>query len=313
MTNQNQRKSFIIHKDSLDILDQLNDEQAGRLFKAISCYQKTGNFEHLDQFTKIILTPFISQFKRDEEKHSISIIQGKIGNLKKYHPEIYLKVINEEIALDEAESLAYPDRKLSLRPPITPDQVGSLSVSVSVSDSVSVSNSKNDIISSVFRSDLIKGEIFPLAKQKENSALGTEEERKKKSGAQRKKKEFTPPTLEEVKAYCAERKNSIDAKYFFDLYSVANWEDTKGNQIKNWKQKIITWESRQGAKQEQTLANRINQICGADLISSTKETETEIKVFCKSPTAKSKLFDLNEEARNKIKALFGNKKFEFLC
>jgi hypothetical protein len=188
------------------------------------------------------------------------------------------------------------------------DTIGQIAnVAVSVSDSVS-NEVKED---SLNQYNQAKSNI--PAEQKEIPTLEIEEERKKKSGAQRKKKEFIPPTFEEVKAYCAERKNNIDAKYFFDFYSVANWTDTQGNQMKNWKQKVITWELRQGGKQEQTLATQINQICGSDLISSTKETETEIKVFCKSPTAKSKLFDLNEETRNKIKALFGNKKFEFLC
>ena len=58
-------------------------------------------------------------------------------------------------------------------------------------------------------------------------------------------KEFIPPTLEEVKAYCFERKNNIDPQKFFDIFSVADWHDTKGNKIKNWKQKIITWEGRE--------------------------------------------------------------------
>ena len=41
MTHQiNNRKSFIIHKDSIEILDKLTDEQAGKLFKAIKFYQK---------------------------------------------------------------------------------------------------------------------------------------------------------------------------------------------------------------------------------------------------------------------------------
>ena len=34
------RKSFIIHKDSLSVLDDLTDEQAGKLFKAIKAYQE---------------------------------------------------------------------------------------------------------------------------------------------------------------------------------------------------------------------------------------------------------------------------------
>ena len=55
---------------------------------------------------------------------------------------------------------------------------------------------------------------------------------------------FCPPTLEEVKKYCIERGNDIDPKRFFDYYNESNWVDGKGDPVKNWKQKLITWEGR---------------------------------------------------------------------
>lgn len=59
----------------------------------------------------------------------------------------------------------------------------------------------------------------------------------------KKKKEFTPPTLEEVEAYCKERKNNVDAKRFIDYYSVDDWKDKNGKPVRNWKQKMISvWE-----------------------------------------------------------------------
>ena len=82
MTNLTNRKSFIIHTDSLDILDQLTDEQAGKLFKAISCYQKTGEINQVDQLVKIAITPFINQFKRDEEKY-LNIVERNKTNISK--------------------------------------------------------------------------------------------------------------------------------------------------------------------------------------------------------------------------------------
>lgn len=141
-----------------------------------------------------------------------------------------------------------------------------------------------------------------------------EKETKKKSSAKRKNKEFIPPSLEEVLAYCEQRKNSIDAKYFFDFYSIADWQDTLGNKIKNWKQKIITWESKNKNTQvSDNLTLQINKICGSELISATKESSDEIKIICKSPIARSKIYELSEENKNKIKALFNNKKFQFIC
>lgn len=58
-------------------------------------------------------------------------------------------------------------------------------------------------------------------------------------------KKFKAPTLEEIQEYCKQRNNNIDVKKFFDYYEVGDWKDSKGNKIKNWKQKIITWEKHQ--------------------------------------------------------------------
>lgn len=62
-------KSFIIHIDSLEILESLNNEQAGKLFKAIKQYQEDQTIIEEDQLIKVALSPFISQFKRDKEKY----------------------------------------------------------------------------------------------------------------------------------------------------------------------------------------------------------------------------------------------------
>lgn len=56
------------------------------------------------------------------------------------------------------------------------------------------------------------------------------------------KERFKKPTLEEVEAYCKERGNKVNPKKFYDFYETGNWKDSKGNQVKNWKQKVITWE-----------------------------------------------------------------------
>ena len=57
------------------------------------------------------------------------------------------------------------------------------------------------------------------------------------------KDSFVPPTLEEIKEYCLQRRNNVDAKRFYDYYNEGDWKDKNGNQIKNWKQKMIAnWE-----------------------------------------------------------------------
>lgn len=62
------RKSFIIHNDSLNILDELTNDQAGMLFKAIKDYQ-LGRELSLDILTKVAFSPFRNQFERDAVKY----------------------------------------------------------------------------------------------------------------------------------------------------------------------------------------------------------------------------------------------------
>lgn len=56
-------------------------------------------------------------------------------------------------------------------------------------------------------------------------------------------KRFTPPSLDEVKAYCRERGNGIDPQTFIDFYASKGWK--VGNQpMKDWKACVRTWEQR---------------------------------------------------------------------
>jgi predicted phage replisome organizer len=65
-------------------------------------------------------------------------------------------------------------------------------------------------------------------------------EREKKKTAKR----FTPPTVAEVRAYCQERQNNVDAERFVDYYTSNGWKVGK-NAMKDWKAAVRTWE-RQG-------------------------------------------------------------------
>ena len=61
---------------------------------------------------------------------------------------------------------------------------------------------------------------------------------------------FVPPTREEVRAYCRERNSSVDADRFFDYFEAGNWIDAKGQPVKSWKQKLLTWENKGGDRRE---------------------------------------------------------------
>lgn len=57
------------------------------------------------------------------------------------------------------------------------------------------------------------------------------------------KERFKKPTLEEVREYCKERNNKVDAEKFIDFYESKGWMVGK-NKMKDWKACVRTWESR---------------------------------------------------------------------
>lgn len=82
----------------------------------------------------------------------------------------------------------------------------------------------------------------------------TEEERRKKNKKEDKEKDiadkpqrspkFIKPSLEDIKAYCIERNNGIDAELFFNHYESNGWMVGK-NPMKDWKASVHTWEKKQ--------------------------------------------------------------------
>ena len=68
-------------------------------------------------------------------------------------------------------------------------------------------------------------------------------------------KRFKPPTVDEVRAYCQERKNNVNPEAFVDFYESKGWMVGK-NKMKDWKASVRTWErgdkSKQPKVQEQT-------------------------------------------------------------
>lgn len=88
-------------------------------------------------------------------------------------------------------------------------------------------------------------------------------------------KRFKKPTLEEIEDYCKSRNNNVDAKKFYDYYEISNWKDKDGNQVKNWKQKIITWEGRRQVTKIDNTPEWFNQ--DLKINKATYEEEKEMQ------------------------------------
>ena len=99
---------------------------------------------------------------------------------------------------------------------------------------------------------------------------------------------FKPPTVEEVKEYCIERQNNIDAEYFVDFQEARGWVLSNGKKMKNWKATIRTWERNnynrnhvnKNNKEDaiNVVNNLMNKLGGNVDEQSTADTESTIDI-----------------------------------
>lgn len=75
------------------------------------------------------------------------------------------------------------------------------------------------------------------------------------------KKQFKKPTIKEIKNYCEERKNNINAETFYNFYESKGWYVGK-NKMKDWKACIRTWEqkNKKENKEPEWFNKRIDKV-----------------------------------------------------
>lgn len=59
-----------------------------------------------------------------------------------------------------------------------------------------------------------------------------------------KRGKFVPPTLDEIRAYCRERQNAVDAQAWLDHYTSNGWRVGR-NPMLDWRAAVRTWERTQ--------------------------------------------------------------------
>ena len=130
------RKSFLIHYDSLDVLDDLTDEQCGQLLRAMKAHHLGQEIE-ISTIAKIAFSPFKSQFARDDAKYQKVVDRNKQNGALGGRPKKPSGLIGN---------------------PSKPRKADSVSVSVSVSDSDSKDINPFDAFWSAYPKKVSKAE-----------------------------------------------------------------------------------------------------------------------------------------------------------
>jgi len=98
---------------------------------------------------------------------------------------------------------------------------------------------------------LDKALIKHVTKQSESTIQSISSINKQRTINNKQGKKFIPPTINDVKTYCLERKNSVDAVKFINHYQSNGWMVGK-NKMKDWKAAVRTWEGNSYSKPQTT-------------------------------------------------------------
>ena len=77
------QKGFVIYGDVQAVVDELNDEQAGKLFRAMLAYFATGKAPKFDGILKYVWIPIKQQMDRDKEKYDAKCEKNR-AKIQKY-------------------------------------------------------------------------------------------------------------------------------------------------------------------------------------------------------------------------------------
>nr|DAX90569.1 MAG TPA: DnaD like replication protein [Caudoviricetes sp.] len=102
-----------------------------------------------------------------------------------------------------------------------------------------------------------------------------------------KRKRFEKPSISDIKQYCMERNNNVNAEHFFDYYESNGWKVGK-NAMKNWQAAVRTWERseyrkptvKKNSKEDaiNVVNNLMNKLGGVDTEQPTTDFESTIDV-----------------------------------
>lgn len=88
------------------------------------------------------------------------------------------------------------------------------------------------------------------AVKRRDNAVDTETDKKTTpDGVVEKEKRFSPPTVDQIGEYCAERRNGVDPSRFFDYYQSKGWMVGKVK-MKDWRAAVRTWERNNPAPED---------------------------------------------------------------
>lgn len=204
------KKSFVLYCDYRKHFALLPPEDQGNLLMAVFDYVETGAEPELEAMPLMAFSFIRAQLDRDIEKYKeICKRRAEAGRR------------SGEARREKAENNEQDGTK------------GTSVHSVQQNEQKGTKRTDNDTVN-VNDNVNVTGNVTVINNRGNSDELQT-----------KKQTRFTPPTVDEVREYCRERGNSVNAETFVDFYTAKGWVVGK-NKMKDWKAAVRTWEKGEG-------------------------------------------------------------------
>gem|GEM_PF-2494368 len=217
--------SFIFYASFAEAAGELDNEQYGALMRAINEYALFDKAPELTGVPKMLFTlirPQLDANKKRRENGKYGSLGGRPQKESSGKQEENNNIIEEKPnglsnGVQNKNPMGFENDGLGL-PKNNPNVNDN--VNVNDNDNVNVKGNENDL------SEPLTGDsgVSPVEPQASS------------------KRRFAKPTVGEIRAYCADRKNNIDAQYFWDYYEARGWKASGKTPMKDWQAAVRTWE-----------------------------------------------------------------------
>lgn len=208
--------AFLLPMDQKEIIDELDNEEAGIIFKAIYEYEVNKKEPKLNKMLKIIFKQFKVKLDNYDNAYEEKCLKNK-ENITKYWEE---KKNSNEYERIRSNTNVYKIKEKKRKEKEIKENINKNKIKENIKDNININI-------------------------KEKEINNDKSERKKESMRENIVAIATTPTLEIISSYGAEL--GIDKYYcerFYNHYEAIGWVNGSGQKIKNWKLIFKNWISK---------------------------------------------------------------------
>lgn len=224
------KNTIVIHRDWLIPTDEMSDAEYREYLDAIFAYAFEGKRPE-DRSLRMLLRLVFQHIDNYEAKYDKSIQQRKEAVKKRW--ERYRREHGLDASTDDT-TVCDTIRDNTGDTVTVTDTVTGTGTDTGVPVELGTENKEKT--PNGVKKKVAAATAAPVAPQQEGKA-----------------KRFARPSVEEVRAYCAERGNAVNAEAFVDFYESKGWK-VGNSPMKDWRAAVRTWEKRDGRGARRTAS-----------------------------------------------------------